>query len=298
MNILDTATVSELSAWYADNIVKSVTSHSTYRTYKTRLNKHIIPTIGAFKVKDLKKADVQNLVSELSRKPVSPATIRLVKNSLHKVLEFAVDMEIVDRNVSNGVKLPKAERYQPRIYSQDEIQCLLDAANDTILYIPILLAAKTGLRRSEILSLCWRDVNIPKRRITVCKTARKRNNPKTQRSIRTLYPSAGVMWVLKKHKSRQWKNPVKRNGVENGWGYVISKPDGKSYNPSYISRRFNELLKANNLPPIRFHDLRHAYATHAHFSGMPIKELVRSLGHNSAATTLDNYVHITERHKT
>jgi integrase len=73
--------------------------------------------------------------------------------------------------------------------------------------------------------------------------------------------------------------------------YVVSKADNSPYNPSYISRLFNEFLRANSLPSIRFHDLRHAYATHSHYNGMPIKELSVSLGHKSAATTLDHYVH-------
>lgn len=289
MNIPVNQTVSELSAKYMYHLAKSVSSQSTFQTYKRRLERHILPAIGAYKVKDLKKSDVQNLIIELSCKNVSPSTIRLAKNALHKILEFAVDMELADRNVSSGVKLPKANKYRPRIYSQDEIKRLLEAANGTVLYIPVLLAIKTGLRRSEILSLRWRDISITGERITICK--QQGYHPKTRRSVRTLQPPVDMILSLKKHKSQQQKNPVIRSSVENGRGYVISKADGKPYNPSYISRRFNELLKNNGLPHIRFHDLRHAYATHAHFNGMPVKELARTLGHNSAVTTLDNYVH-------
>jgi integrase len=77
---------------------------------------------------------------------------------------------------------------------------------------------------------------------------------------------------------------------------LICKPDGKPYNPSYFSKMFSIFLKAHGLPAIRFHDLRHAYAMHAHYSGMPVKALTVSMGHRSAVTVLDNYVHIQDAH--
>jgi len=90
---------------------------------------------------------------------------------------------------------------------------------------------------------------------------------------------------------KTYRNAQKMFRSIDGLTLVVAKEDGSPYSTSYISRLFNTLLRDNNLPLIRLHDLRHAYATHAHYSGMPIKELSVSLGHNSAVTTLDNYVH-------
>jgi integrase len=290
VNILnEDSTLTELAAYYLDNVIKGNYADSTYKSYKTRLENHILPGIGNKQLKDLKRMDVQNLVFDLKNQinPLSGNTIRLVRSILNGVLDFAVDMDLTGKNVSDRIRLPKQAKYQPRIYTNIEIQNLLQAAKDTKLYLPILLAVKAGLRRSEILALQWESIDFNNKTITITKTTRERSlgYPKTISSYRRLQLPDSVMSVLKEHWTVQ-------NGVLSCQTYVVSKADNSPYNPSYISRLFNELLRVNNLPSIRFHDLRHAYATHSYYSGMPIKDLSASLGHNSAATTLDNYVHL------
>ena len=289
MTLLNEAsTLTELATYYLENVVKGSYADATYKSYKARLENHILPGIGNKQVRNLKKVDVQNLVFGLKNQanPLSGNTIRLVRSILNGVLDFAVDMDLVGKNVADRIKLPKQAKYRPKIYTNIEIQNLLQAAKGTKLYLPVLLAAKMGLRRSEILALQWKDIDFSSKTITVTKSVRERSldYPKTRNSCRYLQPPDSVMSVLKEH----W---LFQNGVSSGQIYVVSKADNSPYNPSYISRSFNELLRANNLPAIRFHDLRHAYATHSHYNGMPIKDLSLSLGHNSVATTLDHYVH-------
>jgi integrase len=283
--ILDNATLTELAAYYLDHVVEGNYTDSTYKSYKTRLENHILPRIGNIRIKNLKKMDVQNLVFDLENQtnPLSANTIRLVRSILNGVLDFAVDMDLLSKNVADRIILPKQAKYQPRIYTNIEIQSLLQAAKDTKLYLPILLAVKAGLRRSETLSLQWKDIDFNNKTITITKTESERplGHPKTRNSYRRLQPPDSVMSALKRYRV-----------VRNGNIYVVSKADNSPYNPSYISRAFNELLRANSLPSIRFHDLRHTYATHSYFSGMSIKDLSASLGHNSVVTTLDNYVHV------
>jgi integrase len=229
--------------------------------------------------------DIQNLVFELNNqaKPLSGKTIRLVRSILNRVLDFAVDMDLIGKNVADRIILPKQAKYRPRIYTDIEVRNLLEAAKGTMLYLPVLLAVKLGLRRSEILALRWKDIDFNGKTITVTKTMRERSlgYPKTRKSRRRLQPPDSVMSELKTCRIVQ----------KSGQIYVVSKADNGPYNPSYISRSFNELLKAHDLPPIRFHDLRHTYATQAYRGGVPIKALSESLGHNSSATTLDYYVH-------
>jgi integrase len=282
------STLTELAAYYLDNVIKGNYADSTYKSYKTRLENHILPGIGDKRVKDLKKMDVQNLVFGLKNqaKPLSGNTIRLVRSILNGVLDFAVDMDLIGKNIADRIILPKQAKYQPRVYSDTEIQNLLQAAKDTNLYIPILLAVKAGLRRSEILALQWENIDFRNQTITVTKTPGERpvRYPKTRNSYRRLQLPDSVISALRGHWFFQ-------NDAFNAKKYVVCKARNKPYNPSYISRSFTELLRANGLPSIRFHDLRHTYATHSHNNGMSIKELSASLGHRSAATTLDNYVH-------
>lgn len=300
MSLHKNVTLAELTAHYLNNVVKCNNAESTYQSYKVRMNKHVLSEIGTKRVKDLKKLDIQNLIFGLNNKeqPISANTIRLIKSILNNVLDFAVDMELVEKNPAYRVTLPKQAKYQPRIYSKSEIQALLDAAEGSLLYIPILLAVKTGLRRSEILALQWSDISFKNETITITKTTSGHalSHPKTKNSIRCFKPPVSLMLTLEKYMYQEKAFNLKHEGIVNGQAFLISKPDGSSYNPSYISRQFNELLKANNLPLIRFHDLRHTYATHAHNNGMPVKHLSMSLGHNSAVTTIDNYVHIKDEY--
>ena len=296
----ENSTLAELAAYFLYYVVKDCYVNSTYQAYKARLNNHVLPELGTVRVKDLKKLDVQNLIFGLSNQdvPVSAHTSRLVKSILNRILDYAVDIEIIDRNVAQRIMLPKEVKYQPRIYTKGEIINLLDAAKDTFLHIPVLLAVKTGLRRSEILALQWSDISLENKSITVRKTiaGRSLNGPKTKYSQRCFQPPDAVLSALRSYWNEQKRLDAKREDVISGKAFVVGKDDGSSYNPSYMSRKFNELLKANNLPAIRFHDLRHAYATYAHENGMNVKELSLSLGHNSAATTLDNYVHLRDEY--
>jgi len=134
----------------------------------------------------------------------------------------------------------------------------------------------------------WSDIDFKNKLINVTKTSIRRSlgAPKTLYSHRSLQPPDGVMSVLKEFScAHKTLDPV------SGQAFVVTKENGSPYNPSYISRMFKEFLTENDLPAIRFHDLRHAYAHHAHYNGTPIKKLSEDLGHKSAATTLDNYVH-------
>ena len=286
MNLCKSTKLKELAEYYLTNVIKGNYTDSTYKSYKARLDNHIIPTLGDMRVKDLNKLDVQNLIFNLSNQktPVSANTIRLVKSILNRILDFAVDVEIIDKNVSDRVILPKLEKYEPKIYTKKEINKLLKTARGTVLYIPILLAVKVGLRRSEILALRWRDLDLQQGSVVIQKTlsGRSFSHPKTSHSHRHLKLPDSVVIALQTHQQDKI--------------FVVSKEDGSPYNPSYISRAFNEFLHVNNLPIIRFHDLRHTYSTHAHNDGMPIKNLSLSLGHISAATTLDNYVNIQDKY--
>ena len=285
MALCKNTTLAALSSDYLNNVIKDYYAESTYQSYKTRLDKYVLPSLGAIKVSDLKKLDIQNLIWGLGKASpsISPITVRLVRSILNRILDFAVDIEIVQKNVSDRILLPSLSKYQPRVYTLEEALRLMNIACGTILYMPIFIALNTGLRRSEILALEWRDIDFDNGIIAVRKAVQGRHmsHPKTTKSCRHLKVSAMLINALKEHQHKQ----------KHHHAYVICKEDGGLYNPSYISRAFNELLKKNGMPLIRFHDLRHTYATHAHFNGMPAKALSLSLGHQSSAITLDNYVH-------
>jgi len=278
------STFSDITEYYLKNCVKDLYAQSTYDSYKSKMYNHVLPEIGSKPLKDVTKFDVQDLIYNLANeKKLSPTSVRLIYCVLHKIINFALDMELLEKDVCRSVKLPKQTRHTPKIYSQSVITNLLAIAKNSFLYIVILLAVRLGLRRSEILSLRWSDLDLRHATVTI-------NNGKSNRSIRTLELSKLLLQVLKDHKSEQQSMLQEHRKKQSGDTLIVCKADGSPYNPTFVSRKFNELLKANDLPLIRLHDLRHSFATHAHNDGMPVKQLARALGHVSAAMSVDTYV--------
>jgi integrase len=247
---------------------------------------HVLPAIGSKQLNKLTKFDVQALVYNMSNNiQLSSTSVRLVYCVLHKIINFAVDMELVEKDVCRNVKLPKQTKYEPKIYSKADINKLINTAQDSFLYIVILLASQLGLRRSEILSLTWFDINVYTKKIFIY-------NSKSAYSIRTLDMPETLSQALREHKGKQEIMLQERGIKQTDTTLVVCKADGTAYNQTFISRKFSEFLQTHGLPETTLHSLRHSYATHAHDDGMPVKRLARALGHASAAMSVDTYVNI------
>ena len=151
------------------------------------------------------------------------------------------------------------------------------------------LELTSGLRRGELLALLWEDLDIAERTISVTKTLSAKTGkmtvspPKTQNSIRkVVIPTEAVELLVEEHE----KHPDSP--------YMFPSPvTGNMYHPDAIGRVHKKLLKQAGLPDIRFHDLRHTFATLALQNGVDVKTLSSMLGHYSAGFTLDTYTHAT-----
>ncbi|MBQ7964645.1 MAG: site-specific integrase, partial [Ruminococcus sp.] len=147
----------------------------------------------------------------------------------------------------------------------------------------------TGFRRGEICGLRWEDFDEATGRLKVARTVQKQNgnltwgDTKTETGTRTIQlpPSTA------KRLSDRLKNSVGEWIFPN-----LYKPE-LPINPNTAYKRMKELLEIAELPSIRFHDLRHTFATHALTSGVDAKTLSRILGHTNASFTLDTYTHVT-----
>ena len=293
-NITENSTLENFINYYLENIVKNNCAETTYKSYKTKMNKYVVPLIGMNQLGHLKRTNITNLIDYLcyQRTGLSSNSVRQIYRILHKILDFAVEIDVIDKNISNHVKLPPQEKYKPKIYNASEIEILLQKAEDSFLYVPIYIAVKTGLRRSEILALRWKDIDLNNRLITVGSI--DLNRPKSRNSIRTIKFPESLLGVLTNHKSVQQKDFSKNNIEQTNETLAVCKAVGSPINPTFLSRKFTKFLVENNLPLIHFHSLRHSFATLAHNNGMPIKYLSKILGHANPATTLDYYVTIDE----
>ena len=289
-----------LDFWY-QNFSKPKLRPTTQECYEGRIYTHIIPDIGKIPLNKLTQNDLQQFYARLKKsgrkknvekfgEGLSDRMVRSCHTTCHTALDKAVAESLISANPANGCKLPPKKAKEMQVLTQAEIIRFLRQAKEEGYYEMFLLELTTGMRRGEILGLKWRDLNLAtgELRITrqVVKTGKTTeiSAPKTKSSIRTILlppDMVEILTELKKHTKGEWifPSPVK---------------EGEPRNPSAVYSRFQIILKRANCKHVRFHDLRHTFATMALENGMDIKTLSAMIGHVSAETTLNIYSHITD----
>ena len=161
-----------------------------------------------------------------------------------------------------------------------------------------MLAIYTGARRGEVLGLNWNNVDLEKGTIKIIDNLCTTQNgliikqPKTNSGIRTIAISQSLIKILKKHKIDQMKNKIRLGTSYCDNNMVCCYEDGHLFNPKRFSAKFNEFLEKNDLPIVRFHDLRHSHASLLVKIGVQPKEISARLGHSNIGITMDLYSHI------
>jgi integrase len=253
--------------------------------YRAMVEMWVAPAVGAVPIRDLRVVDVERMVQSVLSKR-SPQTARHALKVLRSALAQAVRSELVDRNVAALVRAPKIARPALEPLTLDEARRFLDFTRDHPRYPLYALAITTGMRRGELLALRWPQVNLAKATVTVNATLRQEgprhfawDDPKTERSRRTLPLSSIAVQALREQKARATSANV-----------VFARLDGRPLPPAEVTREFQALLKAAGLRQVRFHDLRHsAAAIMLDRSGGDIRQVSAMLGHSTIATTVDVY---------
>ena len=221
---------------------------------------------------------------------LSDRMVRSCHTTCRTALEKAVVEGLITTNPAIGCKLPPKKAKEMQVLTKAEILRFLTRAKEEGYYEMFLLELTTGMRRGEIIGLKWRDLNLQtgELRITrqVVKTGKSTeiSAPKTKSSVRTILLPPSLVAVLKEYKKTvdsRWMFPSPQN------------PDSPRY-PTGTSDILGRLLRRAGCKRVRFHDLRHTFATMALENGMDVKTLSATIGHVSAATTLDIYSHMTD----
>ena len=228
---------------------------------------------------------------------LAPKTVRNVHVMLHKALGDALAWRYVEHNAAEHAKPPRARRRKPTIWTVEQLAAFLTGQYQDRFYALYLLAATTGMRRSEVCGLRWSSldledgtVDLDETRVVVRGQATD-SDGKSNDSVRRLALDPATVAALVAHRKLQEEE---RALFGSGWhtgNYVFRWEDGRPVHPDTIRQRFNRAVAHLALPRIRLHDMRHTYATAALRAGIAPKVISARLGHASAAFTMDVYAH-------
>ena len=275
---------------------------STYSSYTSNLRIHIKPNIGDISLSKLKSADiqkfyvkllsegrVQRIESKNKPKGLKPKTVK----NIHVFLSTAMDKAVVEKLISdNPVKycvLPQQEHEEMKTLPLDKLNLFFEEAKNSGVYEMYLTEISTGLRRGELLGLKWSDIDYENQTIFIRRQICRidgivTEGPlKTKNSYRKIIVPSDVLEVLKNKQIQE----------NNASEYVFSSPTGGAISPDSVLHMLHRVLDRAGLPKIRFHDLRHTFATMALQNGVDVKTVSNILGHFSAGFTLDTYAHVT-----
>ena len=161
---------------------------------------------------------------------------------------------------------------------------------DSVWYDFFYTELTTGLRRGEICGLKWEDFDEAKGTLKVRPTVHKERGGKlTPRDTRT---AAGTRTIILPPSTVELLRERQRTALSE-WIFPNPLKPEQPTRPDTAYDRMKALLKQANLPDLRFHVLRHTFATHALTSGVDVKTLSGILGHTKSAFTLDTYTHTT-----
>ena len=290
-----------MDKWLDEYMIFTV-RESTLDSYRAMVQNQVKRFIGDKQLSSLTTADMQKFYNKIKKqgrvKPkrdgsyeLADSMVRGIHMMLHEALDTAVKERLIAKNPTNGTTIPKNNYPDKQILVDEQLDRFLEEIKNEeywcdFFYVEVM----TGLRRGEICGLKWSDIDFGAGKLRVERSVSVKKGggvsigeTKTNTGNRTIIMPPSVSDVLLKRKQTaitEWVFPAFLN------------PEQPTH-PEAAYRKLKVILKHAELPLIRFHDLRHTFATHAMKGGVDAKTLSGILGHTNASFTLDTYTHVT-----
>lgn len=288
-----------MDVWF-ENYAKLKVRPSSHQTYRGYIDNHIRPNIGNTPLSKLTSLELQKLYKKLLEggrvertesakqpKGLSAKTVRNINQIISSAMELAKSHRLIPTNPTETCALPKMEHREMKTLTADQLNSFLREAKESGVYEMYYLELATGLRRGELLGLKWDDIELTNGAIHVRRQIARINGEvveaplKTKNAYRTLSIGPDAISILK---------TLCINSKDD---YVFPSPTGGPISPDSVLHMLHRVLERAGLPKVRFHDLRHTFATLALQNGVDVKTVSGMLGHFSAGFTLDTYAHVT-----
>ena len=289
-----------MEVWFQD-YAKIKVRPSSHQTYQGYIQNHIGPNIGDIPLEKLTSLDLQKFYKKLlaqgrvdrveakgQPKGLSAKTVRNIHQILSSALKLAQEQRLILTNPAEGCALPRVEHQEMKTLTTVQLASFFREARESGVFELYYLELATGLRRGELLGLKWEDVDLDRGDLRVRRQVSRINGEvveaplKTKNAYRILPLAEDTVSVLKEQRRKVGNSP-----------WVFPSPNGGPISPDSVLHMLHRVLKRAGLPKVRFHDLRHTFATLALQNGVDVKTVSGMLGHFSAGFTLDTYAHIT-----
>lgn len=299
-------TFKQLSALWLDKFTPNVSKQGRSQ-YSSLFRLHINPSFGEMRLRDIKKADLQNLLNTLAQNGASQSQLKKIKMLASAVMEMAAENGIISRNPFSGIKIQDAKQKRREAISDIQRQLIMDTWAEHRMGVPVLIMLLCGLRRGELLALQWTDIDLNTGKLYVNKAVAfdKSNKPvikatKTNAGKREIEIPAVLLSALR--QSRQDSLYVCPAADGSPMSYSAFTRAWESYmhylnicaGGSYATRNKPKVIAIQPFTP---HQLRHTYATMLYSAGVDMLTAQKLLGHSNVKVTMEIYTHLEEERR-
>ena len=300
---------------YLENHKRNEVKATTYSSYMDIYRKHICGTdLGMLLLSEVTTHKLQVFYNSKISEGYNSKSVKHIQVIIKSSLEQAVRERVIIENPDAFTSIPKKVRYEAKTLSKDEVDILVNDAKEEELYPIVVTTIYTGMRKGEIMGLKWENVDFDERKIYVkqslCRVQDEELDdngmrhakyqllePKSKKSIRTIPMLEEVYKALMEQRRRQGIYKVTYKEIYNDQGFVFANYKGEHLAQRPFMEKYHKLLKKYAITDVRFHDLRHTFASLLIEADVSMPVLQSLLGHSTISTSVDIYGHISDDKK-
>jgi integrase len=284
---------------YSQTYMETALRHSTRTNYESSFKVHILPELGGLRLEEITRDRVEEFAASLLKKGLAKDTIRLRLAALGVLFNHAIEKKVVSDNPA--AKVSKLYKQAKRVHEEiepltaEEVSLFVESVQKhSPEHYPLFLCAMhTGLRSGELAGLQWGDVDFSGKFLTVRRNVvySRVTRTKTSKNRRVDISDAllAELEALRRRRQEEWL--AKGSNEIPEWVFS-NREGGKIQIGNLKTRHFHKCLERAGLRRIRFHDLRHTFASLLIQNREPLAYVKEQMGHSSIRMTVDIYGHL------